>query len=74
MPAPLAIPPNRVPFLSTVADLGTVSVVMIARAADSSTASPLSKEVCAVVAPTKIEGMSSRTPMTPVEATTTSSV
>ena len=72
IPAPLAIPPNRAPPASTVAIFGTVSVVIIARAAEASALSPLPRARWIVLAPTRMDGMSSLTPMTPVEAITTS--
>ena len=75
MPAPLAIPPTRqvVPptVKSTLVCFGFVSVVMMARAASG----PPSRDSrgAASAMPARSFGIGSRTPITPVEATTTCS-
>src|SRR3712207_2235253 len=74
MPAPLAMPPTvqppSGPLRACTVVLGTLSVVMIARAA-SGPPSSLSAFTAAVT-PAVSLSMGSRTPMSPVEATATS--
>ena len=73
MPAPFAIPPTVTPE-SVVADavLGTESVVMMARAASASAAGPVASTPAAVVTPASRESIGRRSPMRPVEHTSTS--
>src|SRR3954470_7404917 len=70
MPAPLAIPPTDQPSRCCTVVFGTVSVVMIARAASG----PPSAErpLAAAVTPGSSLSIGSRTPISPVEATATS--
>src|SRR5688572_14079452 len=70
IPAPLAMPPTVQPFRSCTVVFGTLSVVMIARAASGP---PSSLRACtAAVTPAVSLSMGSRTPIRPVEATATS--
>ena len=75
MPAPFAIPPTmHVHFPdgnSTATSLGLVSVVMIARAASAPPCRERRRPASAT--PARTFSMGRRTPMTPVEATSTSS-
>ncbi len=70
MPAPLAIPPTDQPAPSTTTCLGTVSVVMIARAASSPPSAP--SPAYAASTPARTCARSLASPISPVEQTTTS--
>ncbi len=70
MPAPFAMPPTDQPSRRETAALGTVSVVMIASAA-AAPPSPVS-DAAAAVTPGRRRSIGRRSPMSPVEHTTTS--
>src|SRR4051794_15181855 len=70
MPAPLAIPPTVQPSRAWTVVFGTLSVVMIARAAAGPPSSD--RSLTAAVTPAVSLSIGSRTPMSPVLATATS--
>src|SRR4051795_9038067 len=70
MPAPLAIPPTVQPSRAWTVVFGTLSVVMIARAAAGPPSSD--RSFTAAVTPAVSLSIGSRTPMSPVLATATS--
>ncbi len=70
IPAPLAIPPTVTPCACATAVLATVSVVMMATAAESPPVA--ARAAAAAVKPGSSRSMSSRSPMSPVEQTATS--
>ena len=73
MPAPLAIPPTIAPEgVVTSAVLGTESVVMIAREAAASASGPAVSCPAAVVTPASSGSIGRRSPISPVEQTSTS--
>ena len=70
IPAPLAIPAKSIPLTVFVAILGTLSVVIIACAADSRDSLDI---LCAIeTRPVSILDMGNNSPINPVEHTTTS--
>src|SRR5690625_1942336 len=73
IPAPLAMPPTRTPeSVVRSAVLGTVSVVMIALAAAASGSAPAASRVAPVVMPASSVCIGRRSPIRPVEQTSTS--
>ncbi len=73
MPAPLAIPPTvQLPGWCSATCFGTVSVVMIARAASSPPLSPPAMSCTIARTPASTLSIGNRSPINPVEQTATS--
>src|SRR3954447_19277259 len=73
MPAPLAMPPTvQLSLWCSATCFGTVSVVMMARAASSPPVSPPAISCTTSVTPASTSSIGSRSPISPVEQTATS--